>query len=117
MTLPPVGSRMVRLEDGQKGTVALVQHPGAPEGEPRICYWQQGAQLIAGKLERWHLEAPARAPLRAEEKLEVALHADRVLRAIDLHEPLKAWQRPRLSDEPYDAGLVLAIIGYLTGRS
>ena len=106
-----LGQRMLRLEDGRKGVVALV------EGERRVTYEDRGELLVAPKREEWIPDESPRPPLRAEEKLEVAMHADRALCAIDRHEPLRFWERPSLSDEPYDANLVLAIIAYLSARS
>ncbi len=106
-----LGAQMVRIEDGRKGVVALI------DGERRIVWVDRGEQLLAKKDEQWAPLDEGRAPLRAEEKIEVALHADRALRAIDLHEPLKFWERPSLADEPYEPGLVMAIIAYLSTRA
>jgi hypothetical protein len=55
-------------------------------------------------------------PLRAEEKFLIALYADKALRSYEKNEPLKFWEKPKLSDEPYDSELVLAILGYLSRR-
>ena len=59
---------------------------------------------------------PPPVSLRAEEKFLVALWADKALRAYEKNEPLKSWDPPKLSDEPYDNELVLAILSYLTAR-
>jgi hypothetical protein len=106
-----LGQRMRRLDDGRQGVVALVG------GERRISYEDRGETFIAPKGERWIEADPPGAPLRAEEKLEIALHADRALRAIDRHEPMRFWERPRLSDPPHDPELVLAILSYLSSRA
>jgi hypothetical protein len=119
VTLPPVGTRMVRPDDGRRGAVEFVTFEAGSNAttEPRVVYYDRGERVIAPKREHWEPdELGKRLPLRAEEKLEVALHADRALRAIDQHEPLKFWERPALSAEPYDANLVLAIIAYLSTR-
>lgn len=105
-----IGSDMIRVDDGQRGTVATLN------GELRITYLDHGEMVVAPKSEKWVVEAQPRHPMRAEEKLEIALWADKALRAIELHEPMRHWEKPSLSDEPYDAGLVLAIVAYLSGR-
>jgi hypothetical protein len=111
-----LGQRMLRLEDGMVGTVELVTLPGLPEPERRVVYLDRGERRIAGKTERWINADPPAAPLRAEEKFVIALHADRALRAYEKNEPLKFWEKPKLSDEPYDSELVMAILGYLSQR-
>lgn len=110
------GQRLVRLEDGMVGTVELVQMPGAVEGERRIVFYDRGERRIANKSERWVSAEPPPVPLRAEEKFLIALHADKALRAYERNEPLKVWEKPKLSDEPYDSELVVAILAYLSER-
>jgi len=105
-----LGEQMVRLEDGQKGVVALI------EGERRIVFDDRGEQRFAQKKEVWEVAARPRLPLRAEEKLEIALWADKALHSLEQHEPMHVWQRPLLSAEPYDNGLVMAILAYLSSR-
>lgn len=103
------GQRVIRVDDGRSGTVELVN------GEPRVVYFDRGERRVAPKLERWDpLEGDF--PLRDEEMLEVALEADRALRAIEKHEPTRWWQPVRLDQAPYDAGLVEVIVGYLRAR-
>ena len=105
------GRQMVRVDDGQRGVVELDEH-----GSARIAYVDRGEKRVAGRREVWVDADPPPAPLRAEEKLEIALHADRALRAVEKHEPLKFWEKVRMSDEPYDSGLVMAILAYLSER-
>lgn len=110
MTALVIGAEMIRLDDGQKGTVALL------DGEKRITYIDHGALVVAAKSEKWARESTDPLPMRAEEKLEVALWADKALRAIERHEPMAHWQKPDLGAEPHDNGLVLAILAYLSAR-
>lgn len=105
-----LGKRFVRVEDGQRGVVADVG------GHRRITYYDRGTLVVPSKNQQWVPEEEARRPLRAEEKLEVALRADQALCAIERNEPDKFWERPLLSREPYDPGLVLAIVAYLSSR-
>ena len=105
-----LGTRMRRLEDGKTGTVALIQ------GERRITYEDRGTQMLAGKLEKWMPDDPGVLPLREEEMLDVALEADRALRAIQLHEPSHWWQPVDRKSMPFDAGLVEVIMTYLRQR-
>jgi hypothetical protein len=109
MTLS-LGARMRRLDDGRTGVVALIQ------GERRIVYDDRGTQLLAGKLERWVPDDPAPAPLRDVEMMEVALEADRTLRALVLHEPNRWWQPVDRKNPPFDQGLVDTVIAYLRQR-
>ncbi len=106
-----LGARMRRRDDGREGVVALV------DGDRRIVWEDRGESRVALRQEVWDEAEFPRPPLRAEEKLEIALSADRALRAIDLHEPLRFWDKPSLADRPHDAGLVLAIIAYLSTRA
>lgn len=105
-----LGERMVRLDDGQRGVVAQ----NGPE--LRIVYLDRGDERIASKNEKWVLDELKPGPLRAEEKVLVALYADRALRAIERHEPHKTWEKPSLDAEAYDRGLIHAIVGYLSDR-
>lgn len=99
---------MVRVDDGMRGVVELV------EGENRIVYVDRGERLVAPKREKWVAEETRRPPLRHEEILEVAMQADRALRAIDKHEPLRWWEPAR--GQIYDQGLVQVITDYLENR-
>lgn len=111
-----IGQRLIRLDDGMAGTVELVTMPGSDVPDRRIVYTDRGERRIAGKGEKWVSAEPPPLPLRAEEKFLIALHADKALRAFEKNEPLKVWEKPKLSDEPYDAELVMAILAYLSER-
>lgn len=111
-----LGQRMLRLEDATVGTVELVELPGGGEPERRIVYTDRGERRLAGKGEKWVSAEPVPLPLRAEEKFLIALYADRALRSYEKNEPLKFWEKPKLSDEPYDNELVMAVLEYLSRR-
>lgn len=111
-----LGMRVLRLDDGMVGSVEEVIMPGSEVPEKRIVYHDRGERRIAAKTETWVSAEPAPSPMRAEEKFLIALYADKALRAYEKHEPLKFWQPPRLSDEPYDNELVVAILSYLSKR-
>lgn len=106
----PLGTRMVRQDDGKAGVVEQV------EGEPRIVYEDRRETLIAGKREKWHEALARQGPLREEEKLLVALTADKVLRGVILNQPSKLWQPIDPESEPFDAKLVRVIVEYLGTR-
>jgi hypothetical protein len=110
------GQRMMRLDDATVGVVEVVTMPGATEPERRIVYNDRGERRIAGKGEKWISAEPVPLPLRAEEKFLIALWADKALRAYERNEPLKFWEKPKLSDEPYDNELVMAVLSYLSHR-
>lgn len=110
MTALVFGQRMVRLDDGMKGVV------GQDGPELRIIYLDRGEERIALKSEKWTVDELKPGPLRSEEKLLIALHADRALRAYERCEPLKSWERVCSSADPYDEGLVVAILAYLAER-
>lgn len=105
-----LGQRMLRLEDGQRGTVAQ----NGPE--LRVVYLDRGEERIASKKEKWVPDELPPMPLRAEEKLLVAQHADRALRAIDRHEPHKTWEAIHPGEPFHDLGLVNVILRYLADR-
>ena len=110
MPLPPLGTKMVRVDDGKKGCVVN-------EGdEPRIAYWDRDSLVIAPKREHWEAEQATPRRLRHEEIEQVAAWADRSLRSLERHEPLRYWEEPATSEDPYDAGLREAIITYLKHR-
>ena len=111
-----LGSRMLRLDDGMRGTVEMVTIPGVDLPEKRIIYEDRGEQRIASKVEKWISAEPPPQPLRAEEKFLVAMYADRALGAIEKNEPHRVWEKPKLSDEPHDNELVMAILAYLSQR-
>ena len=105
------GQRMVRLEDGMRGTV------GRNGPELRIMYLDRGEERMAAKSERWSPDELVPGPLREEEQVLIALHADRALRAYERHEPLKSWEEVHASTAPYDEGLFEVIVSYLMART
>lgn len=105
------GQRMVRLDDGQKGAVA--QH--GPE--LRIVYTDRGEERLALKSEKWAPDELVPGPLLMVERYIIAAHADRALRAIERHEPLKSWEKLSETHEPYDRELVSVIVDYLGRRA
>jgi hypothetical protein len=105
-----LGQRMVRLEDGVKGVV------GQNGPELRIFWEDRGEQLMAAKSEKWEPDTIRSGKMRSEETHLVALYADRALRAVEQHEPLKWWDAPRPSEPIYCAGLVKVIEEYLEHR-
>lgn len=111
-----LGQRMMRLEDGAVGSVELVVLPGNETPEKRIVYIDRGEKRIAPRNEKWVSTEPQPLPLRAEEKFLIAMWADKALRAYEKNEPLKTWEQPKLSDEPYDNELVMAVLAYLSRR-
>lgn len=111
-----LGQRMLRLDDGTVGVVEMVTMPGMPEPEKRVVYHDRGERRVSTRAEKWINAEPPPMPLRAEEKFLIALHADKALRAYEKNEPLKYWEQPKLSDEPYDNELIMAILAYLSRR-
>lgn len=107
---------MLRLDDGMVGTVELVMLPGSEVPDKRVVYIDRGERRTASRAEKWVSAESPPLPLRAEEKFLIALHADKALRAYEKNEPLKFWELPKLSDEPYDNELVVAILAYLSQR-
>jgi hypothetical protein len=105
-----LGQRMLRLEDGMRGVVAQ----NGPE--LRILYVDRGEERMALKSERWSPDELRPGPLREEEQVLIALHADRALRAYERHEPLKSWEEVHASTAPYDEGLFDVIVQYLMHR-
>ena len=105
-----VGQRMVRVNDGQRGVVAQ----NGPE--LRILYLDRGNERLALKSEKWVPDELKPGPLRAEEIYLIALHADRALQAHELNQPHKWWEKPALTDVPYDPGLIAVIRDYLQSR-
>lgn len=115
--IPPVGTRMLRVEDGRQGQVELACMPGTNGPmEPRVVYYDRGERIIASKLEKWIEDLPPAKTLRKEEIVHVAWYADRALRAVERHEPLRFWEKPNSDDEPHDPGLVEVIAQYLLKR-
>lgn len=106
----PLGTRMVRQDDGKAGIVEQVGE------EPRIVYFDRGEKLIASKREKWVEMAVRKGPLREEEKLLVALTADKVLRGVTMNEPSKLWEPVNPDAEPFDAKLVRVIVEHLGTR-
>ena len=105
-----LGERMVRVADGQRGVVAQ----NGPE--LRVLYLDRGQERLALKSEKWVPDIVKPGPMRAEERYLVALHADRALQAYETNAPFKWWEKPALTDVPYDQGLIEAIQAYLTSR-
>lgn len=105
-----VGERMVRVADGQRGVVAQ----NGPE--LRILYLDRGQERLALKSEKWVPDTVKPGPLREEEVHLIALHADRALQAYETNAVLKWWEKPALTDMPYDQGLIEAIHQYLMNR-
>lgn len=105
-----LGQRMIRLMDGMRGIVAQ----NGPE--LRILYRVHGEELLAPKSEKWVPEEPEPRRMRPEEEWLIACHADRALRAYERNEPLKTWQEVDPDAEPYDKGLMLAVMDYLARR-
>lgn len=105
-----LGQRMRRLEDGQRGVVAQ----NGPE--LRIVYVDRGEERMALKSEKWVPDEIRPGPLRDEEKLAVAIVADRALRAYEKNEPHKFWETLDQNAPAYDPGLVRLIVDYLTSR-
>ena len=105
-----LGARMIRVADGQRGVVAQ----NGPE--LRILYLDRGEERLALRSEQWVLDELKPGPIRAEEAHLVALYADRALRAYECNEPLKWWEKPALTDVPYDTGLIEVVAAYLVSR-
>lgn len=105
-----LGERMVRVADGQRGVVAR----SGPE--LRILYLDRGSERLAAKSEKWVPDTLKPGPMRAEEMYLVALHADRALHAYETNAPLKWWEKPALTDVPYDQGLIDVVQRYLESR-
>jgi hypothetical protein len=103
------GTKMRRSSDGVAGTVEMVF------GESRICYLEFGESKIAPRSERWEPSDPPSWPLRDEEKLDVALAADAMLRSIVMHQPNRYWEPP--SGTAFDPGLVHCVVAYLGTRT
>jgi hypothetical protein len=105
-----LGQRMVRLDDGMRGVVAL----NGPD--LRVVYVDRGEERVAPKTEKWAPDEIKPGPLLQAEIHVIALYADRALRAYERNEPHRFWETPKMSDEPYDSGLVRVIADYLGSR-
>ncbi len=105
-----IGDVMVRQDDGMRGEVEDFG------GELRIIYHDRGERFVAAKSQKWNMLNPGVKKLRWEEMWEVAIVADRALRAIDLNEPRRYWEPVRTIDEPHDKGLAAVIVRYLEER-
>lgn len=105
-----LGRRMVRIEDGTKGVVAL----NGPE--LRIVYVDRGEERLALKSESWIVDELKPGPLRIAEMYRIARYADRALRACECNEPHKWWNDPT-TEGVYDPGLVSAVMEYLGQRT
>jgi hypothetical protein len=104
------GTPMVRLDDGARGVVANV------EGELRVVYQDRGTERVAPKKETWFVAPEPNRRMRAEEMLEVALVAEKALRALERHEPFKHWEPIDPAAPAYDMGLRQVILRYLRDR-
>jgi hypothetical protein len=115
---PVVGQRMIRTDDGMRGTVELVQVPGfESEFEKRVVYLDRGEKRVAGKREVWEPEKDPPKKLRFEEVMRVAFAADRALRSIDKNEPDTWWRRDSTPVQAaHDGDLVGLIVEYLQKR-
>lgn len=113
----PVGTRVVRLDDGMKGTVEMTTLPGLEKYyEARIVYNDRGERRVASKNERWEAETQPRGNLRQEEAMLVAMAADRQLEAIERHMPDRHWEPLGARYSVYDPKLVEIIVGYCLER-
>lgn len=114
-----VGQRMIRTDDGMKGSVELVAVPGfEDEFERRIVYLDRGEKRVAPKREAWE---PVRDPPRRLTPAEiqiVAWSADVELEAIEHNHLPRRWDTPdrRVGGGAYDVGLCAAISEYLQKR-
>lgn len=113
-----VGQRMVRTDDGMRGVVELVTVPGYDLEEKRIVYFDRGESRLAGKREVWEVEKTPPRKLRTEERLKVAVAADRMLLALERNEPHKWWDWNSLTSirDLHDPELVRLIDDYLAKR-
>lgn len=113
------GQRMVRADDGMRGWVELVTIPGFERQELRIAYVDRGEKRIADKREKWDDEVAPPRKLSPEEILAIAGVADRMLRAIEKHEPSKWWEwsHDARALPAHDPVLVDLLIGYLEKRA
>lgn len=112
----PVGQRMVRADDGMKGTVELVTIPGFEHQEPRITYVDRGEKRIAGKREVWEPVKDPPRQLLPEEIERVAAAADTMLRNIDHNELFQWWKFGGIPGKWHDDGLRRIICDYLRFR-
>lgn len=104
------GQRMVRIDDGTKGTVVQ----DGPE--LRIVYLDRDEERFAPKSEKWAPDELVPGPLRQEECFLIAATCDRALRAYERNEPHKYWEKIPLSYTPYDSDLMQIIMDYLVRR-
>lgn len=112
-----VGQRMVRTDDGMRGTVQLVSMPGFEQYEElRIVYFDRGEKRIAGKREVWEPEKTPPRKLRDEEIAAVAGAADMALRAFDQNELMPWWKLGMAPRAFHDPKLVALITDYLSKR-
>lgn len=114
MTLT-VGTKMVRVEDGMKGEVNYLVTPSGIGCEPRIVYWDRGAQMVAKKSEVWEPEMTPPKKLTYPEMRRVAEAADAMLLALDRHQPYHWWQEH--PSPAHDPALIELIIEYLKKRA
>lgn len=111
-----VGTPMIRVDDGVRGTVEMSQAGEFGFTEARIVYYDRGERRVAGKTEKWVIEQTPGSKMRTEEMLLVAYAADRQLEAVDKHLPDRHWEPLAQRRAVHDFGLVSAIVAYLKGR-
>lgn len=112
-----VGQRMIRTDDGMKGSVELVQVPGfEDEFERRIVYQDRGEKRVAPKREAWEPVKDPPRRLTRQEIDQVAWAADVELEAFDRNHMPRRWERPTQRIGVYDAGLCAVISEYLDKR-
>lgn len=104
------GQRMVRVDDGQKGIVAM----DGPD--LRIVYLDRGEERMAPKSEKWVPDELEPGPLRPVERFLIAATCDRALRAYEQNEPHKYWETIPLTYRAYDEELMALIDRHLARR-
>jgi len=104
------GQRMMRLDDGQKGVVAL------RGSELRVVYVDRGEERLAQKSEKWARDEIEQGSLLPAERFLIAATCDRALRAYERNEPHKYWEIIPPTYVPYDSVLMQVIDAYLSQR-
>lgn len=109
--LPP-GTRVIRIADGMRGVVEWVHEGLVGSGALRVVFVDRGERMTSPRTQGvWVAEPLPDGRLRQAEMIQVAIAADRELKAIMLHEPLKPWE-PH-GPEYFDSGLAGVILNYL----
>jgi hypothetical protein len=113
----PLGTRMIRVDDGRQGSIELAAPPGAEAPvEHRVVYYDRGERVIASKLEKWVEDAPPTKKLADGEMRFVAAWADAVLEAIEKHQPFRFWETVNPERPPHDPAFRELVLGYLRKR-